>query len=239
MRRIDEPIKYPTEADLCADFIAYAKRAGWVPYAETGGYDLVLSGRDGIQIGIQAKLRFNLKVVEQILEAYTTEGPDFRAILVPEEPVGARLICKHLGVVIIGGSRWDRNQWGIDLKDGAHWNGGWFYWNPTRRLKLPEYVPDVVAGASGPAQLTQWKVAALRLVAILELRGWVTRATFGELDLDHRRWTGPDGWLRPCPTVSGRWIAPPEGLDFAKQHPVVYPQVLADMAKMIGERLLA
>lgn len=232
--KIDEPIRYPTEAELCADFTKFALDAGWVAYAETAGYDIVLAARDGTQIGIQAKLRFNLKVIEQILESYQVEGPDFRAILVPEEPLGARLICKHLGVTLIGGSRWNRSHWTIDLKTGEHWNGGWYYWNPSKRLKLPEYVPDVPAGVSGPAQLTKWKIAALRVVAILELRGWVTRATFGELDLDHRRWTGPDGWLRPCPTVSGRWIAPPEGLDFSKQHPVVYPKVLEDMRKMIG-----
>lgn len=232
---LDKPILYETEAELCADFIAYAKNQGWVAYAETGGYDIVLASKiDGTQIGIQAKLTFNLKVIEQILDGYQKEGPDFRAILVPTEQHATRLIAKHLGLVLIGGWRWERGRFSIDLKDGRHWDGGWHYWNPERRLKLPAYVPDVPAGVSGPAQLTEWKIAALRVVAILEVRGWVSRATFKELDLDHRRWTGPDGWLRPDPSFPGRWIAPPEGLDFAKQHPVVYPQIRADIEKMLG-----
>ena len=70
--------RYKTEAALCADFITWVKAesgtqrrfgAGrspvWTPYAETAGWDILLVAADGTQIGVQAKLRFNLKVIAQ------------------------------------------------------------------------------------------------------------------------------------------------------------------------------
>jgi hypothetical protein len=45
---------------------------------------------DGFQVGIQAKLKFNIDVINQALERYGTwnvagEGPDCRAVLVPDD----------------------------------------------------------------------------------------------------------------------------------------------------------
>lgn len=69
---------YSTEAELCTAFIDWVKAENgkargrdtapvWTPYAETAGWDILLAADDGTQIGIEAKLKFNLKVLAQCL----------------------------------------------------------------------------------------------------------------------------------------------------------------------------
>jgi hypothetical protein len=241
--------KFNTEADLCAAFIAWAKgEAGrhsygvqcpaWTPYAETAGWDILLVGTDGTQIGIQAKQRFNLKVLEQAVphcwDAWRDEGPDYRAVLVPDRDRDAAELCGALGLMLFApAGQWyddDARGIGVAFSPGLnmdHASGGWHYWSPRTRCPLPEYVPDVVAGASGPVQLTKWKVQALRLMAVLEIRGHVTRQDFRTLGIDPRRWLGPQGWLLSDPARPGEFMRG-AGLDFDQQHPAVYAQVLEE-----------
>ncbi len=63
---------FKTEAELCAAFIEYAQRGeAWTAYAETCGWDILLVRKaDGFQIGIQAKLNYNMKVLSQCLETW-------------------------------------------------------------------------------------------------------------------------------------------------------------------------
>lgn len=261
MKRKEAP-RYASEAELCADFIAWMKATAgkvgrwgvttpnWTAYAETAGWDILLVAEDGTQIGVQAKLRFNLKVLQQAVpdawEAWHRSGPDYRAVLVPELDHAYANLCSALGLVMFAprgrfaGEEHAPTQFspGLDMDQG--WNGmGWHYWSPEKRCELPAYVPDVVAGASGPVQLTKWKVAALQIVALLKLRGYVTRADFRELGIDPRRWTGPGGWVVPG-AAPGQWIRGNK-LDFDRQHPEVFAQVLVDVEgrlKARGERCL-
>lgn len=241
---------FATEADLCAAFIAWVKASSgkrdrwseepvpaWVPYAETAGWDILLVHPDGTQIGIQAKQRFNLKVIDQCLpgrwEHWHDSGPDYRAILVPEQDSVAEKICGALGLVMFHSLRFDRGFAPVLAERGSV--ELWHWWSPKQRCKLPEYVPDVIAGASGPVQLTPWKISALRVIAALELRGHVTRADFKQHGVDPRRWTGPSGWLVPG-DEPGQFVRGPS-LDFDRQHPTVYAQVLADIrAKSIDRQ---
>lgn len=236
--------RFATEADLCAEFIRWVKsEAGkyrhghqvpnWTPYAETAGWDILLVAEDGTQIGIQAKLKFNMKVLHQCLpsswDSWHDEGPDYRAVLVPDSDEQHSDICQSLGLTLMHAIApgWRGNTTEFNPPLSMHrWDGGWHYWSPRTRCKLPEFVPDVVAGASAPVQLTEWKVAALRIVAVLETRGFVTRQDFKTFKIDPRRWTGPSGWLIPGP-VPGQFTRGPS-LDFDLQHPGVYAQVLAD-----------
>jgi len=226
---------FATEADLCAAFITAAKAAGWTAYAETAGWDVLLSGRDGTQIGVQAKLRFNLKVIDQALagrwEAWREEGPDFRAILVPD--AGGESLCAALGLQLIH-ARGDGRSFDPDLSFDYGYKS-WHYWCPERRHPLPDFVPDVAAGASGPVQLTRWKIAALRIFARLEIRGHVTRADFKDLGIDMRRWVLPSSWLVPGATP-GQFVASHARPSVAAQHPEVWPQVLADERKKAAPR---
>lgn len=239
-------VKYETEAALCADFLGWVARSAgervygrvtpaWTAYAETAGWDVLLVAPDGTQIGVQAKLRFNMKVLAQAIPGRWSEwhdrGPDYRAVLVPEADNEAEQVCSALGLMLIHrrGDFWTPDGIVPDFTPGLnmdHSNGGWHYWSPSTRCALPEFVPDVPAGASGPVQLTAWKIAALRIIAVLELRGHVTRKDFVDLRLDSRRWTGPSGWLLASGTP-GQYVRGPE-LRFDQQHPQVYSEVLAE-----------
>lgn len=234
---------FETEADLCAAFSEQAIAQGWTPYPETEGWDILLVHPDGTQIGIQAKLAFNMKLIRQVLpgaDALSSRlrwdiGPDFRAVLLPHDDWNASEILGALGITVFYPQvSW---QWKAEFMPsltGKNCFGKWHYWNPTNRVALPEFVPDVVAGASGPTQLTKWKIAALRIVAVLEVRGYVTRVDFKHYGLDARRWLGPDGWLVPMPERRGCYV---RGClpDFDAQHPVVYPQVLKEVRESLRE----
>jgi hypothetical protein len=218
---------FKTEVELCAAFIAWAKEAGWVAYAETEGWDILLVGPDDVQIGVQAKLAFNLKVLAQALPdrwAYQwhEHGPDFRAILVPDQTGPCETICGAVGLTVFRPHVTETYRAGRiiefipELGRNRYYRSGereWHWWGPIKRHKLPAYVPDVAAGASAPMQLTEWKIKALKVCALLEIRG--------------KRWTAPDGWLLATdqPGVYERGPA----LDFDRHHPEVYAQVLADV----------
>lgn len=224
---------YKTETELCADFAGWAVKAGWTPYPETAEWDLLLVHADGTQIGVQAKLTFNMKLLLQAVPSTwaSDEGPDFRAVLIPAEDGAANILCGALGLGVFAPNRHSHNaSFSPDVLGNFnphHWQG-WHFWNPLKRCRLPEYVPDVAAGASGPVQLTRWKVAALRIAAVLELDGAVTRADFKRYGIDHRRWTDPGGWLTAA-GEPGKWKWKDDKPAFGPDHPVVYPQVLAEL----------
>ena len=64
MTRIKPSFK--TETELCNGFISCLPQ-DWTAYAETAGWDILLANKDGTQIGVQAKLRFNMAVLEQAI----------------------------------------------------------------------------------------------------------------------------------------------------------------------------
>ena len=224
---------FRTEAELCSVFTGFVKTLqGWVAYAETAGWDILLAHADGTQIGIQAKLKLNLRVLEQTIEESRgrgATGPDFRAVLVPGTE-GSSVLIDALGINLIKSRR--RYDGRFEFEPGLLPNcyGDWQEWhyaNPEKRHELPEFVPDVAAGVPGPSQLTKWKIAALRIVAVLEVRGYVTRADFRRYGVNHCRWV-PSGWLKL--DELGRYTKGPN-LNFAEKHPVMYPQILAEIAK--------
>ena len=102
-----KPKPFATEAALCAAFIK-AVGEEWVCYNETANWDILLVRKiDGFQIGIQAKLRFGVDVINQAIEdgwTYQIAGPhpDCRAVLVPQaEDKGFGKICDALGLNVI------------------------------------------------------------------------------------------------------------------------------------------
>lgn len=247
--------RFALETDLCARFAAGVGEA-WQPYTETAGWDILLVRKaDGFQIGVQAKLRFNTDVVSQTLESgwwADRNGPDCRAVLVPGYVAigGLDGICGYIGLTVIRcwpeghpHCRWRASGFEPALPKARSddWGEAWHELAPWRRCKLPAFVPDVVAGDKAPLRLTEWKIAALRVAAILELRGHVTRADFRLLKIDVRRWLTAQ-WLR---AEDGRLV---EGNmpAFRRQHPKVYAQILAEAptwmaahdAEVVTERLL-
>lgn len=229
---------FPSEVALCAAFIA-ALPEGWTAYAETGGFDVLLvRDEDGLQIGVQAKLRFNVEVVNQAIERYhscaavTAPMPDCRAVLIPDdESHRFDRICACLGVTVIRVRKPDQRlprpfTPGLPKIDFNGWGETWHETAPARRCVLPAYLPDVAAGARSPLQLTDWKIRAIKIAVLFAKRGCVERADFSSLRIDHRRWVA-SGWVR---IEKGRFV-PGRMPDFESQHPVVYGKIAADFAR--------
>jgi hypothetical protein len=237
-----KPKPFATEADLCAAFIK-AVGPEWVSYAETAGWDILLVRKiDGFQIGIQAKLRFGVDVINQAIEGgwtYMASGPhpDCRAVLVPAaEDRGFGQICDHLGLNVIKvgaiGTGWTFRP-RLPTRADSYSEGDWHETAALKRYDLPEYVPDVPAGAPSPLQLTDWKIKAIKLAITLEMRKHLTRRDFAHHRVDHRRWV-TQGWLK---VVDGRYVKDAFP-NFKKMHPVNYKQIRADAPKWLPKTLL-
>lgn len=221
--------KFATEAELCARFIS-GIGSKWVAYAETAGWDILLARKsDGFQIGIQAKLRFNAHVLSQAIESKydtTRAGPDCRAVLVPlGSDGGLTEIARYVGITVIttDDAKGRARSWPYLPDEKYGLTDEWFEQCPVKRHKLPDYVPDVPAGARAPVQLTTWKISAIKIAITLETRGFVTREDFKAHGIDHRRWV-PQGWLV---SQSGQMKPGPALPNFKGQHPKVYEQIKA------------
>lgn len=240
---------FATEADLVAAFCwtidparwarnpAHAPK--WTQYHETADWDLVLVNPDGVQIGIEAKLTLNAKVLEQCLRGAWTipSGPDYRAILVPVGGLQHHLttIALAIGVTVIRVA--PRNGWSGDAdgytswpqlpdEDYSHREADWPRWCPQKRLTLPDYVPDVLGGRPSPLQLSPWKIKAIKLLQILERRGYVTRADMRALGISPTRWTDHfNGYLSPGPLG---YVPNNLTPDLKSQHPTAWAQIEAD-----------
>lgn len=207
----------------------------WTIYPETAGWDLLMAHRDGHQLGIEAKLSLNAKVIDQAIVNTTRyhcdTGPDYRAVLVPEGKVQHHLgtICTLLGVGIIAAR--DSGYWSLSLPDERWGWKEWPNWCPAQRCVLPDYVPDVEGGHACPVQLTPWKIKAIKLMILLQRRGFVTRADMKRLEISPTRWTdGFHGFLDRKPEVGG-FVACRRTPDLRAQHPTNYAEIEADFEK--------
>lgn len=248
------PIKasFPKESDLCAAFIA-ALPAEWTAYAETAGYDILLVHADGTQVGIEAKLVLNTKVIIQIVASLQDRYcglicPDYLAVLIPWGCKSPELVTltRYMGVAVIEQhdaasseehrkANWARKaiKFKPDLPNiGARYEdyySGWRDQMPAERCKLPDYVPDVVAGAPAPSTLSEWKIGAIKLSILLEKRGEITSMDFKTLRIHRQRWL-------ECKWVTqgdqrGHYVIGPRPLNLRAQHPINYAQIEADFEK--------
>ena len=254
---------FKTEAEVVAAFCAWVERAinsnrhretNWIIYPETAGWDLLLVERDqGIQVGIEAKLTLNNKVIAQALdrlEHHYRSGPDYRAVLVPDHSSVQGIlapICRQIGLTVLTmynmvpfaqTPQWHVTGMTSSLPNENAWVGemrGWFPWCPEERCPLPDYVPDVAGGCASPVALTNWKVRAIKLMVILEKRGWVTRADMRAVEISPTMWTGFNGYLDPG-EQRGSYVAGRRGpAYFREQHPRNYAEIEADYASWSAE----
>lgn len=238
---------FATEADLVAKFCELidpdnrrnpSNLPKWTPYHETAGWDLLLVGEAGAQIGIEAKLSLNPKVLDQALPGRWADvaGPDFRAVLVPGDGLQNHMdtIARHLGITVIrvssrsgwnGKQTYDFSPHLPDLKS-PYDRQDWPDWLPARRCNLPDYVPDVTGGHSAPVALTDWKIRAIKLLIILERRGYVTRRDMKALSISPSRWT--DAWHGFLAAGEGGYVRNGRTPDLKAQHPTNWAQIEAD-----------
>ncbi len=208
---------------------------GWIAYHETAGWDLLLVGdRDGAQIGIEAKMSLNAKVLEQALKGgFGTKGPDYRAVLVPR--IGLQLhlknIADHIGITIIELSTWGRrpdqvhSNPSLPDEDSSYHLADWHNWCPFERETVPPYIPDVSGGKASPVTLSQWKIKAIKLVVLLDRQSFVTRADMRKLAISPSMWTARGGFLVPG---ENGYVKCEKTPDFRKQHPTNYLEIEAD-----------
>jgi hypothetical protein len=258
--------EFATETDLVAAFVECVDRRNatsgkngrrrngqdpstWTIYHESCGYDLLLvEDQTGVQLGLEAKLLLNLKVINQVLPSrYSRNGPDYRAVLVPDRAVqpGLGEICNQIGIGILGvynsrmgyGNHKPKPEWNInqglpDEREAFDFSmRDWHPWLPEMRCVLPEYVPDVVGGKPAPVALTEWKIRAIKLLVLLERRGHVTRKDMRILKISPTRWTaGSYGYLLADKALGG-YVACSNTPDLRSQHPVNYAQIEADYEK--------
>ncbi|GHB36037.1 hypothetical protein GCM10007094_27060 [Pseudovibrio japonicus] len=208
---------FASESEMCTHFISKLP-VEWIAYPEWGNWDILLVRHsDGFQIGIEAKLRLNAKVISQAAEnAYQCDkpGPDCRAILIPK---GSNLdfqpVCNILSLQIIeiesesskspSTVNWYRPK--LPNPDRASPAGNFKEFYPTERLELPEIIPIVEAGKPSPIKLTPWKIKAIKLDVLLKKHGVVTRKLFKALNLSTTLFlhSGND-WMRKG-TARGEW----------------------------------
>lgn len=222
-----------------------AKRK-WTIYHETAGWDLLLVDDTGVQIGIEAKMSLNVKVLTQALPQHYSEddGPDYRAVLVAGAGVQKDIgrLAGYLGLTVLhlSMSRWHASMpisidmTPRDLPDemsrSLYSFERWHAWHPRKRLALPDYLPDVEGGKAAPLMLTDWKIRAIKLVILLDRRGHVTRKDMAHLKISPTRWTAWNGYLKPGET-RGQYVRSGITPDFKAQHPTNYAQIEADWEK--------
>lgn len=219
---------FATEAALCAAFIAGVKRRH--PdvrcYAEWAGWDILLVLAEGWQIGIQAKLRLNAEVIGQALPSVyddQVEGPDYRAVLVPNLTALSAL-AERLGLIVFRPAYGE----GPDFHPGL---GPWSEtqdWNPARHHNLPPVETDSIAGSPCPVSLTPWKLGALEVLAELKTRGTITAKRIRAHGIDPGRWLS-NRWLEPA-EKRGDWVRGDRCPKFDEQHPQAFALAL-DKAK--------
>src|SRR6202035_2643583 len=159
----------------------------------------------------------------------TFVGPDRRGVVVPVHDADAREACHAIGIAYFNAGDPKYRMFGEEVPPIGFCpaiNACEYDWNPAKRCEVPEFVPDVAAGASSPIQLTKWKIAALRVCAALEVRGEITATEIRKYGIDPRRWTNPaQGWLIPKHLCRGVFVRGRD-LNFDKQHPTVYREIL-------------
>lgn len=238
---------FAVEADLVAEFLrrlaVMDPDQKWTVYPETCGWDLLLVHEMGFQLGIEAKLTLNPKVVDQALvgafiQRPAWDGPDYRAVLVPSE--GRQLhmanICKAIGIGIItvrpegdGGFHW------FDLPSDSQYCA-WPNWGPAERCPVPAYIPRVTAGVAAPTQLSDWKVRAIKLLIILDRKGWVDRNDIKALGLSPTRWTCLyNGFLGRVDGKPVRYVRCARTPDYRSQMPENFAEIEADVETWASE----
>lgn len=281
MARAKKAAKFSSEAELVAAFCQAQEKINhryrdkpeshmrWTIYAETAGWDLLLvQDATGVQVGIEAKMAFNLKVLEQCMGSRwdgwgdrPARGPDYRAVLVPMGGSQRSLprIAQLLGLTVLHvyNQRHDPSEdpgwrpWPGWTKPAPEWSftpllpdeseeamgmqlGEWHPWLPEERCELPGYIPDVPAGVKSPVKLTPWKVKAIKLMIVLDRRGYVTRRDMRLLQIGPTMWCGWDGWLDPDRGQQA-WVRSDRTPDFRAQHPRVFAEIEADFPKWGAE----
>ena len=187
---------YKSENDLCNVLIEYAKDDGWKTYPETSRWDILLV-KNGIQIGVQAKLKDNIEVLAQAIYEEDGFSPDIRAVLVPHASKYFKKVADGLRVFVIEGARLD---WNFNITRSAE--GNWvkeiitdlnrynkkYLRESKNKCWVPEVEINTPAGIKSPKLITPWKIKAVKLCLKLNEVGFLTSKDFAEEKISITLW---------------------------------------------------
>jgi hypothetical protein len=203
-----------SEIELCEGFIGRATNEGLLVYPEVEDWDMVLVNSAGEQLGVQAKMVPNVKVLYQACRR-PNKGPQYRAVLVKHTTRYFTYVAKSLNLAVFDPVklRMRRVVVGHDY-DKLCRNWG------CKPLWLPPVPSEVKAGSPCPRPLTKWRTAALRLCNELSDKGFLTGEDFKAANVSRTVWLN-FGWLKRDGKV-GRFARYVKGpcIDWAnKKHP--------------------
>lgn len=194
VRKKRDPTFIPeSEVHLCEKFIELVRDEGYIVYPEVSDWDIVLVNSDGIQIGVQAKMRPNIYVLYQAIRR-KINGPAYRAVLVGRSDYDFKYVAKNLGLDVYSPFtlRYRRKTRGIDtrivrLERMKKWG--------SKPLWLPPVPSHQKAGSPSPRTLTKWRVKAIQLCLLLEEQGYLTGQDFIKAGITQTIWLR-EGWLQ-------------------------------------------
>lgn len=179
------------EEDLCSEFKSIVEAVGGIVYAETAGFDMLIVGPEGLQIGVEAKLRANVDVLAQALNGDKWPGrpnhvgPDYRAVLVPKAKPAFREVASaaHVWVFDLAKATRDANRDVLHFDmmffgDPESYVHRHYLWQYNRPCWVPPTDFGVPAGVPSPRSVTPWKIGAVRLCMLLREQGFVTSRDF-------------------------------------------------------------
>jgi hypothetical protein len=218
-------IIHPSEVALCADAIERARKEDWTAHPEACEYDIVLVGH-GLVVGVEAKLRQNLEVLRQAAGRRRHDNtPDYIVVLTSGHADRAfSVLCADLRLI-----HWSICPGYESLNTLLHLldTAGEECRCDGAPLKLPGYASNSVAGSPAPIRLTDWKLNALRMFAIIEATGVACVADFKRLRLYPRSWA-ESGWVQRG-AERGTYVAGPRFNAIPSQHPDAYASILAEV----------
>lgn len=195
---------YGSEAELCDAFVESAKLSDWQAYPECGNWDLLMV-RDGIQVGIEAKMRCSLEVVTQAMPKRSryraVPSPHYVGVLVPFTSPALNEVCSALKILTFDHSFMEvARMWQEHGAPSGHRPGDLRldikpeYVIEAPRIELPVVAVQTSGGRPSPKRMSKWRVSALRLCILLERRGDLSSQDFRSEKMDITRWR------------NGRWI---------------------------------
>jgi hypothetical protein len=207
---------FSTEHELCARFAEHAKSLGWSVFPETSDWDLLLVATDktktqgvrvGDQIGVEAKLRDNVKVLSQAIPRDWDRSPNYYAVLVPRASSEFLEVARRLRVDVFTACkrRWRNyvHEWGVDFTGMLQFVVKAYRHEPEQKCWHPEYEVWTPPGVAAPCSITPWKIKAVELCHLLRERGYLTAMDFRKADVSMTRWRNL--WLTPNGKKKGRF----------------------------------
>jgi hypothetical protein len=172
---------------MCDEFIELNK-GDWDIYPECYGYDMLMFSKESdFQIGVQAKLINNLKVIYQILN--NTElnkgtlkkiGPHYRAVLTPSDDHPYNCLCSRLNIIKLNIMPIKGT---INYIKGVYLNS-YYFLNFRERHTRPEIRLNDSPGKSSPRNISQWRINALKIMNKYYEQGYIISSQLRELGLN-------------------------------------------------------